>query len=171
MKLYLANTSKQHHLFIYRPADRPETKPVEIPAGTQVQIGGDNMSDHDIDRMLRQHAPYGLTAVKDLPRTAGYIGLVYSIDKPVNMDQFMSTFEKNDIEMNANAADRRESAAAAIADGMSKSLGIPVQRTEVELTEESKSGTPSISEGHEVIAENMAPRHPGKKGRRSKREN
>jgi hypothetical protein len=169
MKLFLANTTKQHHQFYYRPPDWLQPKTVDIPAGTQMQIGGD-MSSDQISFILKQHAPYGLTAAKDLQRTAGYIGLVYSVDTPVKLEEFLSTFERNDHEINANAVEKRETAAAAIADGTSAALGIPVQRVEVELVEESaKGGVTTIAEGHEVVAEGVAPRHPGRKGRRQVR--
>lgn len=164
--LYIANTSKQHHDFAYRLPEEISVRRQMIPVGGQIRVGGD-MSLELIERIIKQHQPYGLKAVSDLTRNRDYVGLCYSIDKPVqlNSDRVMSdTFEKNDSVLDARAEDRREEAAVAIADqiqGTMRDHGVAVPRAEVEIVEETR-GTPKIASGYEVMNGAAGSRHNGK---------
>jgi hypothetical protein len=169
--LFIANTSKQHHHFYYRLPEDPVARFEEIRVGTQARIGGD-LTHEAIQRIIKQHENYGLRAESELKNAKGYVGLCYSIDKPVKLDSLYSTFENNDVALNDRAEDRREDSAAAIASAITDTMasaGGAVHRTEVEVVEETRGGTPKVASGYEVTAEGTEPRHGAKSSRRSKR--
>ena len=163
--LYVANLSKQHHQFLFHRRENPQVIPEHIPVGSQIRIGG-NLTMDDIEDIIKQHLPYGLKSVKELKRTQSFSGLCYSIDEPVQMDSFDVALEKNDDVLNANAEERRQTAAEAIADSNRKlagEAGLPLQRTEVETVEDTK-GTPTLAVGYERPESGVEPRRGGKRG-------
>lgn len=173
--LYVANTSKQHHHFYYRLPEEPTARYEEIRIGTQARIGGEDLSLEIINRIIKQHEPYGLKAESDLGRTRGYVGLCYSIDKPVKMDSLLGAFESNDKALNERAEDLREETAVAVANGIQSTLeasGGTMNRAEVETVEDTR-GTPSVATGYETTREGVEPRHTGGRqatgGRRNRR--
>lgn len=161
--LFIANTSKQHHDFAYRLPEEQNIRYETIRAGSQARIGGD-LQRETIDRIIKQHTAYGLKDVSDLPRNSAFVGLCFSIDKPVSFDTIMETFEQNDTAMNERAEDRREDVAAAISSEMQATLnanGASVQRTEVETVEDTK-GTPAVASGYETVADGVEPKRGSK---------
>jgi hypothetical protein len=166
--LYIANTTKQHVHFYYRLPEEPTPRFDEIRVGAQARIGGD-LSHEVIQRIIKQHEPYGLRAEAELPRAKGFVGLCYSIDKPVKLDSLYGTFESNDTALNERAEERREESAAAIAEGIQSTLqasGGAVSRSEVEVVEDTR-GTPAVASGYEVVSEGTEPRHGGKQSRKT----
>jgi hypothetical protein len=171
-KLFVANTSKQHHDFAYRLAEDKNIRIETIRIGSQVCVGGDSLTHEMIAKIIEQHAPYGLRDAKTLSGVKDFVGLCYSIDKPVPMDNMLVLFEKNDVVLNDRAADRREDIAASIAHNTQAQMegaDVTLQRTEVEIEEQTKDGAPKVNEGFEVTGDGVTPRHPGRTGRRDKR--
>ncbi|SUH14978.1 Uncharacterised protein [Salmonella enterica subsp. enterica] len=81
MKLYIANTTKTAPRF--RLAQTGDGRLVYHPinAGSQaVVIDGTRA---EIDLIIQQHADYGLIDATKIDQNRIYIGLCYSIDKPV----------------------------------------------------------------------------------------
>lgn len=166
-KLYVANVSKQHHIFTYRT---PESRhaPIMIPIGQQREITGKHgeLGHDDIALILKDKAPYGLVDIKEIKNRREFTGLCYSIGDPVKVDTFYEGLEQNDKALDERSAEIREEAASAIATQMEETLRTPVKRTEVELVEQT-AGTPKIAEGTEVLGDGTAARHvPTRKARR-----
>jgi hypothetical protein len=169
--LYIANTSKQNHLFCYRLPENPSFRTQEIPPGGQVRLPGD-LSTDEVRRIIDHHKQYGLVDSRELSRADGFVGICYSLGAPVNIDAILGTFERNDGELNDRAQERRDETAAAIASSMSERLGVRVARAEVEQVESGTvtgpvrdTSSPQFAVGSEVVADNVAPRHPGKQRR------
>lgn len=168
--LFIANTSKQHQIFMYRLPEHAIPKYADIRVGTQVKIPGD-LSPEAIKLIVEHAAPYGLKAVSELPRNRDFVGLCYSVNEPVKLDHLFSTFEHNDVVLNDKAEERREDQAAIIAQEIQNAMrevGVEVPRAEVTMVEDTKD-TPRVANGYEITAPGVAPKHGGKPGRRSDR--
>lgn len=164
-KLFVANLSKQHHEFHYRIPEGDRTKalaPVMIPVGQQRQVGGD-LRLEDIALIVEDCARYGIVSSDEIKNRREFTGLCYRIAKPVPIDTFYESYEKNDEALDERSADIRQEAATAMANQIEETLHTPhsrvtLHRTEVELVEQTP-GTPKIAEGIEVLAEGTLPRH------------
>jgi hypothetical protein len=168
-KLFIANTTKQHHDFAYRLPEDKNVRIETIRIGTQVAVGGD-LSMDVIARIIEQHSAYGLRDARTLSGVKDFVGLCYSIDKPVPMDNMLVLFERNDEVLNERADQRREDIAGAIAHNTQSQMegaDVTLQRAEVEVVEETKNGTPAVSSGYEVTADGAPSRHNARKGRRA----
>lgn len=170
--LYIANTSKQHHQFMYRLPEQQIPRSDIIRIGAQMRIG--DLSREQIDHIIKQHQRYGLKSVDELQRNRDYIGLLYSIDKPVPLNNervLGDTFAHNDEVLNDKAKDRREEAAVAVAENIQNTMqhhGVEVPRAEVEVVEDTR-GTPKVADGYEVVREGTRPRHEGRRSGRAER--
>lgn len=169
-KLFIANTTKQIHDFICWLPGVSKLYQTQIKPGSQVMIG--DFTTSDIDNIVKQHAVYGLRASRDVPKDREYVGLCYSVDKPVTMTVLYDGFAKNDEILNERAEVRREEQAAAIAANIKQTMaehGVDVPRAEVTLVEETRGGvTPSIAKGYEVVDEGVLPRHGNTPGIRAR---
>lgn len=166
-KLFVANLSKQHHLFLYQLLGSSGTIPQEIPIGAQVEIHGSRGMELDMDQInaiVEHHSRYGLKSVAEARKVQGFTGLVYGVDKPVNLDErgfVEEVVHSSDETLNERNADRRSNTTAAIA----KRLGdvgagskAPLLRTEVEQSEETE-GTPRVDVGVEAVSQGVRPRN------------
>ncbi len=165
-KLYIANTSKQHHLLLVRLPEESKVISQDIRAGQQVVVGNRNLTQADVDYVVSKQTRYGLKPVAELHRNHAFVGLLYSVDKPVQLDHIYSTFEQNDDALNEKASTRREHEAASIASRIQEtmaSMGVDVPRAEVTVVEDTRGQSPRIAEGFEVVAEGVTPRHGGKR--------
>ncbi|MFJ7171649.1 hypothetical protein [Citrobacter freundii] len=80
MKLYIANCSRQAHMFNYKLPEKTQSFGVSIPPGRQHMI--ENQSDI-IDHIISQHEPYGFQRCDKVDKH--FSGICYSIDKPVTV--------------------------------------------------------------------------------------
>lgn len=169
MQLFIANLTNQKRDFTYRLPGEVNYRSEEIGIGKQTRLP-DELSSEELAGIIKQYEPYGMVAANQLKNIREFVGLCYSIDKPVPMDNMIHTFEHNGEALNDQAADRREQTAAAIAAGITNKMqehGVSVPRTEVEFTE-ATDGTGKIAEGYEVPAEGVQPRKSNKLGRRAR---
>lgn len=170
--LYIANTTKQDHDFAFRRPEAQIPTVVKIPAGTQAAIirDGDTTA---IDHVINQHRKYGLISVAEAAKLRGFVGLCYSIDKPMAFKDMKLVFEKNDKVLRKQGEDNVRQIAAAVNEGIDTKLqdaGIPTQAAHVavEVVEENTEGQPtSIAVGAEVVKDDSQVRHGG--GRRGRR--
>jgi hypothetical protein len=164
-KLWIANTTKQHHHLYFRLPGRGDgLRRIIIKAGKQECIDDDLTMD-EVNSVIKQYERYAITDAREYTRRKGRVWLVYSIDKPVNIDQMLQTFDGNDKEMEKEAFDRQVRQAAAVQDGIAENLhqltGIDKEAlrpsVEVETVEETDDGRPSIAMGVEVPRNPDAP--------------
>lgn len=191
-KLYIANTSKQHVDFCYRLPDErerarlgkvkkdepapliklePNYRVEKIPVGSQVLIGGGRLTAEQVAIILDQHADKKLVDATKISRLQEYAGLCYRLDSPVDLEKVHIIFEQNDKHLNESAEDRREAVSAAVATRLeqrSHEIGAPLNRTEVEMVEDSRA--PTFATGFEVVHNNDRPsRHGNRPGPRARR--
>lgn len=112
MKLFIANLTKQHQGFTYRVLESEGVRTQHIPVGQQIQISGD-LSQPDIDYIIRQHERYGLVRADEIDRKKPFVGLCYSVDKPVREAVIHRGVEHNtDILVDRGREIRQETAIA-----------------------------------------------------------
>jgi len=165
MKLYVANTTKQEHLFAYYLPENARPFSHSIRAGAQIEISG---PQHEIDSIIHQHAIYGLVEANKVKK--GFGGLCYRIDKPVSLDAIEQGLAQTAQDKIEQALDSRKVTAAAadmVLSQKAQEMGLQQKAPlEVEVIEESKNPfetSGKFSETIEVVKDNVAPR----RGRRS----
>lgn len=89
-RLYVANLGRQPHDFHYRvPAEigwSRQTQHRRIAPGTQQQIHTEAPLPV-LEAIIEQHRQYGLIEASEVPKTKGFVGICFSIDRPVPLDQ------------------------------------------------------------------------------------
>lgn len=85
-RLYVANTSRQDWMFNFRDKDVAAFV-IQVSSGQQTQV--DHIKAEHMDKVITQMKRYGAIHRSELSRhTEKFEGLVYSLDKPISVDQF-----------------------------------------------------------------------------------
>ena len=155
MKLYIANCSKLHdHLFIYRILEGRDPVRQFIEKGGQTQISGDHTRE-GIDYIVSQHRKYGLVSVDDIDRTKPFVGLAYSVDRPISAAKLQTAIVHNDAVLIERGRQNRQEAALTINEQttrFSQDNRLPgVRNLEMSVTEDRRDGgNPAVNEGVRV---------------------
>lgn len=112
MKLYIANTTKQRHVFTYRVLETGRLRQIPIEHGSQM-IVLDGSSD-EIDAVVQHHAVYGLINSSNIDQSKTFVGLCYSIDKPVAASVIEKAIRDNDHHLSRGAHQTRQASLAAL---------------------------------------------------------
>jgi DNA-binding protein H-NS len=185
-RLWIANTTKQIHEFVYRPRVgdggvqdgvlRPkfgDLRKHTIPVGGQISVGGANGLDTgEIDNILKQHAY--IVQFKDLPKVKGFQGLCYRIGPdPVPMEKIMERIDQNDDVLSEEAKDRQAATALQIAASMRNASATDdaafkdLRETDVQVAQkgnkEVNDNTPQVNQVVEVTEEGKTPSGRGRK--------
>jgi hypothetical protein len=84
MKLYIANCSRQKHIFTYKLPEKTQQFMQPIPAGSQIMLEN---NDDVIHRIIDQHKAYG---IQDYRKTdKNFSGICYSTDKPISASSIL----------------------------------------------------------------------------------
>lgn len=158
-KLYIANCTKQHNHFHYRVIGSTRAFNQTIEAGKQVQLSGD-FQQEDIDSIIQQHEAYGLIDSNRVKSARNFVGLCYSIGKPVTLNAMEVAFDQNTKLLDAQGQELRKMAALAASQTIHESAEIggfgSVAAVGSSVIEESQSG--GITERYEVLPEIPATR-------------
>jgi hypothetical protein len=101
MRLYIANTTKQHQHIMLNIPEMSSPYQMVIPHGEQREIyperGFSNSGDIDITlkHMTSLPKPF-LVPVSEALKSKSFVGLIYSIDKPVPKNAMGSRLEMNE---------------------------------------------------------------------------
>lgn len=116
-KLFIANCTKQHQLFLYRIPGEQRASPYmqEIGIGKCVEVYRDDTADV-LESIIAQHVDYGLVRVDEIDRTKDFIGMCYQFDKPIEADKIIRALDRNDIVLRDRGIEQRKDAAIAISD-------------------------------------------------------
>lgn len=156
--LYVANTTKQFHDFVYRvPGSSERVRVQKIPPGEQVRIHEKDAPPQEIDGIIKQHSRYGMLPVAEIDRRRPYIGLAYSIDKPINVEKLLVGLSVNEDAAVARAKQARAEAAAATSVAIQEDDGPKLESMGIEVIREGKDIEP-FAEGVEVNREAGKPR-------------
>jgi hypothetical protein len=120
--MFVANGTQQNQLFFYRLPGVAQARRQEIPIGCQIKLSG-QLSSHDIDAIIEQHSKYGLVRTDEVDRTKPFVGLVYSIDKPVPSPYITRVIEHNEKVLIERGRRIREENAVALNDALEQGVG------------------------------------------------
>lgn len=184
-KLWIANTTKQHHEFVYRPkiSDggmkdgiiRPKYGDIRkhhIPLGGQVLVG-DFDSDGEIRNILDQHKH--IVEFSTLSKVKQFQGLCYKIGPdPVPVEKILERIDDNDKVRTEENRVRLVNTARDIATNMqqgSQTEGTPfkdLRETDVQVAQKGaegvNKGTPQMNDVVEVVQDG---KEPSRRGRQS----
>ncbi|HET8686812.1 MAG TPA: hypothetical protein VFM18_09120 [Methanosarcina sp.] len=152
---YIANSTKQNHDFVYRIPGNDKLFTVGIPFGQQRELHQKDLSTEEIDFILRQHKGESheyITEASTIDRTSGYVGLIYSIGKPVSGDLIANAISENDYELDLSAKRYREESTLALDKKLAED-GAPASMLTTEVVQDVKNGVneaDAIAQGVEV---------------------
>lgn len=157
MKLFIANATKHYQKFAYRIPEYPRVFENTINPGEQVVIYQDT-DRATLEHIINQHTecpiPF-LIPIEELDRHKGFIGLIYSFDKPVPAFSIEETFGRNDEALEELGQEQRKAAAAALSatvDDQAAGVGATVKSLEMTVTEEGKQTEGGKGKLNETIA-------------------
>lgn len=136
--LYIANCTKQPHDFLYRVPENHKIVSRLIEPGTQIRISDTEMR---LDAIIAQHLRYGLIPVKELKNGAGFSGMLYSKDKPIDVSAIRAGIESRDTAIETQSFEMRQAAAVAVDENLSKigqQGGPKLNSFEMEVVEQPK---------------------------------
>ena len=148
MKLFIANTTKQRHIFTFRVLETGRLRQIPIEHGSQMAVL-DGSTD-EIEAVIKHYQVYGLIDASKIDQSRQFVGLCYSIDKPVSANIIEKTIRDNDDHLTRNAHNRRQASVAALDTSLRES-GIGYEG-EMEFSAEQAKGrdetddTPTVNE-------------------------
>lgn len=164
MKVYIANCTKQEHVFTYMLPENLRPFSHHIRAGAQTCI---DASPDDIDCILKQHSVYGLTDVDKVKK--GFSGIVYRFDKPISVEAIENGISQTTKEQIDKALEARKLTALAsdkIISDKAEEMGISSKGAlEIGIVEERKNPADTGSKFEETIEVQKEGFTPRKRGR------
>lgn len=121
MKLYVANATKQVIDLTCRIPELGSLYRKMIPIGCQIAVGGD-LNIEQVESVVGQLSVYGLTEVSALDRAKPFVGLCYSVDKPVPNKRLLIALDHNDKVLVERGKRMRAEAAVSTNNAIEKSL-------------------------------------------------
>ncbi|TKV23542.1 hypothetical protein, partial [Citrobacter sp. wls613] len=139
---------KQRHIFTFRVLETGRLRQIPIEHGSQMAVL-DGSTD-EIEAVIKHHQVYGLIDASKIDQSRQFVGLCYSIDKPVSANIIEKTIRDNDDHLTRNAHNRRQASVAALDTSLRES-GIGYDG-EMEFSAEQAKGrdetddTPTVNE-------------------------
>lgn len=146
--LYVANASKQKHDFIYRVPEETSLRRQQIPAGGQITVYQPNAPIEVLRTIIDQHARYGLVDVADIDRRKPFVGVCYSLDKPIKVDKIMQADEHNAGVLQQASQEARKLSAAALHNAIDRATegAVKLESLELEVVEQNGPTEPGLNE-------------------------
>ena len=174
MQMYVANATRQYLDFMYTMPEVKGARRQSIPPGGQVKITGD-LNTPQIESIIRQHDKYGMRNVTEVDSAKGFVGYMFSLDRPVPAAKLQRLMDRNIGVLQADGKKFRTEAAIAEQQRLDTALqesGLPetLRTYETTIVEEVKpdrqesQGDP-ISEGVRVQNDAPVPRQRGRRAR------
>ena len=158
MKLFIANTTKQRQIFAFRKLETGRLVQIPINHGNQMMVL-DGSSD-EVESVIRHHQVYGLIDSTKIDQSQAFIGLCYSIDKPVSVSVIEKTIRDNDNHLTRGAHNRRQASVAALDNSLLES-GTGYSG-EMEVSAEQAKGRDDNEEA-DVVSETIVTQRSGNK--------
>lgn len=175
--VYVGNPTRQPVTFMYRKLEHHQVLRQDIPMGGQIKIAGD-LSPEDITYIVKQYQKYGIVRADEMDSQRKFVGLCYSLDRPISMIRLERQMQKNHYVLADRGKETRRLAAIAESNRMENAViesGLPERLTTFEATivehnHDDRSGVAPISEGIRVTRNahpDGSPKAPAKaRGRR-----
>ncbi|MEG0234056.1 MAG: hypothetical protein RR680_18920 [Hafnia sp.] len=112
MKLYIANTTKQRHIFSFRTLETGRLRQIPIAHGSQMLVL--DGSSEEVDAVIQHHQIYGLVDATKIDQSKQFVGLCYSINKAVTASVIEKALRDNDEHLTRNSHGRRQASVAAM---------------------------------------------------------
>lgn len=96
MKLWIANCTKQNKEISYRLPEVRRLFELKVNAGQQAPLPQEDLSKLQVDYFINQLRHYGLRDANTVKNVREHVGLIYSIDKPVDMNRVSQVRDRND---------------------------------------------------------------------------
>lgn len=114
MKLYVANSTRQSIKHWFRVPGQIVPRRVMIPSGQQVEIPGVRAQE-EIDAVIQNLQQFGARSATELSnrKIENFPGLIYSIDKPVSVENYEIGAEAVNVAVDKRAADEAVKSAKA----------------------------------------------------------
>jgi hypothetical protein len=112
MKLYIANTTKQRQIFAYRKLETGRLIQIPINHGDQMMVL--DGSTEEVEAVVQHHQVYGLVDSTKIDQSQAFVGLCYSLNKPVSASVIEKAIRDNDIHLTRGAHGRRQASVAAL---------------------------------------------------------
>lgn len=168
MKVYVANTTRQVQDFVWRSIGNRSPHRMKIDVGQQVQLPGE-WNTEDVTYLEDQHRRYGLVPVGEIDRTKDFIGVCFSVDKPISVEKIRRALTTNQQVLEERGRTLRQHAAVAVAAQVQADHpDAGMTALEMSIQEERKDGgTPEVNEGIRVpISGQGQPPPPANRGAR-----
>lgn len=117
MKLYVANTTKQRHIFTFRQLETGLLRQIPINHGSQMMVL-DGSTD-ELNAVIQHHQVYGLVEASKIDQAGEFVGICYSIDKPVPASVIEKTIRDNDSHLTSAAHVSRQASLASLDQALS----------------------------------------------------
>lgn len=118
MNLYLSNATAQRQQICYRLAEHTKIFERLLRPGEQIPIN--NLNSEQVDSIVNQLRPYGARDVAEVTKVRTFVGIIYSVDRPIPSDRTGSTFEQNKGALLASGEEMRRQSAVALDDQLQK---------------------------------------------------
>lgn len=148
MKLYIANTTKQRHIFSFRTLETGRLRQIPISHGSQMLVL--DGSSEEVDAVIQHHQIYGLVDATKIDQSKQFVGLCYSINKAVPASVIEKALRDNDEHLTRNSHGRRQASVAAMdstlrdsGTGYNGDMGFSVEQTK---GREDNDDTPIVNE-------------------------
>ncbi len=155
MRVYIANATHHVAAFAYRILENPKLRTMQIPMGAQIRLPEDLTAD-DITYVVGQHEQYGLISADKVPDAKTFIGMCYSVDKPVPSIRIEQLFLHNREQLVEEGRKNRQEAAVAANMAFDNALeneGGGLRKMTFEVLEEGNGGPDgTMAEGIRVEA-------------------
>lgn len=119
MKLYIANTTKQRHIFTFRTLETGRLRQIPIDHGSQMVVL-DGSTD-EVEAVIQHHQIYGLVDSTKIDQSQSFVGLCYSINKPVPATVIEKTIRDNDGHLTRGAHNLRQASIMALDNSLRES--------------------------------------------------
>jgi hypothetical protein len=133
MKLFVANCTKHIQRFMYSVPEEKGMRTQRIEMGGQILVYQDASADV-IKYIIGQHEHYGLVSSNEVPRTRAFIGLCYSLDRPVDIEKIMTAVEQNDDVLIKRGQQIRQDSAVIFSNQMTEDVG-ELDRARIDIIE------------------------------------
>ncbi|MGK0739984.1 hypothetical protein ACSFCX_06570 [Yokenella regensburgei] len=112
MKLFIANTTKQRQIFAYRKLETGRLVQIPINHGEQMTVL--DGSTEEVKAVIQHHQVYGLIDSTKIDQSQAFVGLCYSINKPVSAAVIEKTIRDNDLHLTRGAHNLRQASIMAL---------------------------------------------------------
>ena len=161
MKLYIVNCTQQTQDFVYRLVEATGVRSQPIAIGGYVRVSGE-LTQPQIDDIIRQHSRYGMVAESEVDRTKPFIGLFYTIDRLPKLAKIYDAISHNVEVLQERGKKTREEAAVFTSSAIENNVPAgSLKELEMSVVQERRDGRevldPDIAEGFRVTRDHKGP--------------